>query len=497
MLDILRPHRALASDVHGPSAAATSLPFLPSALLWTSVSGVALGLAYAASPVTCWFLVAMAGVFSWAGRGLSHGERRWVWRLLAVAVALRLLAVAVLFLSSDPHRVISFFWEGDGAAAVIRTMMIRNIWEGIPVPPRYFSHATNPLYGWTTSLYPMAYVQYVLGPAPYGIHLVNVGLFVATVVMLYRLIRSSFGRESALVGLALLLFLPTLFAWSVSALKEPPFVFLIALALVTAVTVLRARPPLTRALAFAALGASIATIDGVRAGGRMIAVVGLAAGFAGSVVLRRALLLLLVPVLLVIAGGHAINDPAIQRLMMSEIQRSAGIHIGHVNTEGHHYKLLDQRFYAAATSSVATMTKGEGVRFVVRALVSIMVFPLPWQIDSWEEMAFLPQQILWYALILLAIVGLFAGLRRDVLVTCMLAGVAIVGAAGVAINSGNFGTMVRHRDMVAPFIVWLSALGGVATLSKWTSRYRREASTGVAPHDMLEMPVGVHALDGR
>ena len=478
---------------------------LPSALLWVGASGVALGLAYAASPVTCWFLVAMAGLFAWAGRGLSPGERRWVWRLLAVAVALRLFAVAVMFLNSDPHSVSSFPWDGDGVAAVLRTGWMRSLWMGIPIAPQYFNAAADPLYGWTTSLYPLAYIQYLLGPAPYGIHVVNIGWFVATAILLYRLVRTSFGRESALVGLGVLLFLPTPFMWSVSVLKEPPFVFLLALALVAAVTALRARPLLSRVLALAALGVSVAAVDGVRPGGLTLVVVGLAVGIAGSVVIRRVRLLLLVPVLLIIVCAYAVQNRAFQSRVMPVLDQAAGLHIGHVRTTGHHYKLLDRRFYRdpiiypVPTSPRLTVT--EGARFVIRALAGIVVFPLPWQLDSWKELALLPQQILWYVLVVLAAVGLLAGLRRDVLVTCLLVGLASVGAAGIAINSGNFGTMVRHRDIVVPFVVWLSALGGVATLSRWTSRSRRvtsgEPNTRVAPRDVEDVSAGGNSLDHR
>jgi hypothetical protein len=70
-------------------------------------------------------------------------------------------------------------------------------------------------------------------------------------------------------------------------------------------------------------------------------------------------------------------------------------------------------------------------------------------------------------------VGLVAGLRRDALVTCLLASFAVIGAGVIALNSGNIGTMVRHRDTIVPFVVWLSALGAVTTASGIMSRSAR------------------------
>ena len=239
------------------------------------------------------------------------------------------------------------------------------------------------------------------------------------------------------------------------------------------VTVLRPRPLLVRALAFIMLIGALAAIGGVRTGGRLITVAGLAAGFAGSVVIRRVSLVLLVLILMPFAVGRLWNNAAVQTRVMSQLKTSAVAHMGNVRTEGHGYKVLDRRFYFFSNDMLETMTPAEGLRFTLRAVASVVLVPLPWQIQSTSEMVFLPQQVVWYVLVPFAIVGLVAGLRRDALVTCMLAGLAAAGAVVVALNSGNVGTMVRHRDTVVPFVVWLSALGAVATVSHWVSRTSR------------------------
>ena len=99
-----------------------------------------------------------------------------------------------------------------------RTVSIQNIWRGIPIDPFLRSIAWEP-YAMTSYVYALAYIQYLLGPAPYAIHLFNVVAFLASTLLLYRLVRSSYGRAAALVGLVLLVFLPTPFAWSVLGLE--------------------------------------------------------------------------------------------------------------------------------------------------------------------------------------------------------------------------------------------------------------------------------------
>ena len=53
------------------------------------------------------------------------------------------------------------------------------------------------------------------------------------------------------------------------------------------------------------------------------------------------------------------------------------------------------------------------------------------------------------------------GLRRDALITSILTAHAMAAALMVALTGGNVGTLVRHRGLALPYVVWLSALGGV------------------------------------
>ena len=439
-----------------------------SSLVWGSAIGIALGVAYTASPLTVWFAIVMAGVFWWAGRGLTDRERRYVWGVLTLAVVIRILALAVLFLASHPHITASFPWDGDGVYLKHRSMAIRDVWLGVPLSAVDFSNAFDRSYGWSAYLYVLAYLQYLTGPAPYGVHLFNVAIYVAAGVVMHRLVRSAYGRAPALLGLVPMLFLPTLIFWSVSALKEALYIFLCAVGLLAAVTTIRATRLTERALGLAVLAGAIAANSRVRTGASLIMVAGIVAGLAGNLIVRRVALVLLVAVFLPLTAMRLWENPLVQARIMAQLKLSAVHQVGNVRTPGNHYKLLDQRIYS--DRAVGTMTAPEGLRYAVRALLSIVLVPLPWQVQSTSEIIFLAEQVLWYLLVLFACVGLIAGLRRDALVTCMLAGISATGAAVIAFNSGNVGTMVRFRDTVVPFMVWLSALGAVSVVSRIASR---------------------------
>ena len=170
-----------------------------------------------------------------------------------------------------------------------------------------------------------------------------------------------------------------------------------------------------------------------------------------------------------------LRTDAIYPRIKSELEIAAVQHIGHVKTVGNSYKLLEERFYVDAAREIAitAWTPVDQVRYVVKAVASLIAMPLPWQARSTTEVLFLPLQIIWYLMVFFAVVGSVAGLRRDPFVTCMLVATVAIGAVAIAIYSGNIGTMVRLRDTLVPFVVWLSAEGIVTTGSAWrAARWR-------------------------
>src|SRR5207248_9254407 len=119
-----------------------------------------------------------------------------------------------------------------------------------------------------------------------------------------------------------------------------------------------------------------------------------------------------------------LRRPAVQDRLLTVLRFAAVKQIGNVQTEGHAYKLLEQRFYSG--EPLESMTIVEGYRYMTRAVVSFVVLPAPWQMSSLPELIFLPEQMLWYVLIVCAIAGVRSGLRRDAFTTCLLCGYIVV-----------------------------------------------------------------------
>jgi hypothetical protein len=120
--------------------------------------------------------------------------------------------------------------------------------------------------------------------------------------------------------------------------------------------------------------------------------------------------------------------------------------------------------------------------YVGRSLVSFVVQPLPWTIESPALLAYMPEYIFWLAMMAAVPIGLVAGLRRDPLLTCTLVAHGAVIIMMVALTSGNVGTLIRHRGLALPYVVWLSALGA-GELIRWVTRRAAAAQTPFAYAD--------------
>ena len=417
---------------------------------------------YALSPMTVWFAIGIVPVVLFGTRGLEAGERRWVTLMVIAAIALRVLVVAGLFVMTDHSQVPFGTFFGDEEYFLNRSLWLRNVALGVPVHALDLEYAFEP-FGRSGYLYLLALIQLLAGPSPYGLHLLGVFFYVLAILLLYRLVRATLGRMPALFGLAVLLFLPSLFAWSVSVLKEPLFVLVSALSLILAVRLVRASSLLGRGLAAAGIIAVAGVLEGIRQDGAAFGLLGVLVGLTIGFLAGRPRFILTALVVTPVLLGAVLSLPDVQLKAYVAIQSAARQHWGSVASPGYAYQLLDERFYPDL-NEISSLEFAETVRFLARAVVAYVTVPLPWMAQSRAALAYLPEQVVWYLLAMLAVAGALFGFRRDAIVTGLLVGHALVIAAAVAFTGGNVGTLVRHRGLALPYLVWLSGVGACELL---------------------------------
>lgn len=420
--------------------------------------GVALGVAYTLSPLTVVALASILLACQWAVRGASDAERRWLVATLLVAITLRLAAIAGLFLTADPNIPYGNFF-GDEEFFKRKTTWLRNVAMGIPISTADFIYAFDKTgdNGYVTLL---TFIQAIFGLAPYGIHVFNAACYVVAALLLYVPARQAFGGLAALMGLIILLFLPSLFFWSISALKEPAYFLVAAVNLIAALALARGRVWWRQIPGIAVIALCALALQSLREGGLALAGGGVLGGVTLSFLLKRKWLFASTLAAAPVVAVLALRRVAVQERVWALVHEAAMKHWGHINTAGQTYRLMDGQFYLDR-AAVAAMTGGDAVRYVARAIWSYVMVPLPWQIESRSAFAFVPEQLAWLLLLVLAVTGLATALRRDRLFTSLLLAHALVAALLVAVSGGNIGTLVRHRGLAMPYLSWLAGVGVV------------------------------------
>ena len=283
-------------------------------------------------------------------------------------------------------------------------------------------------------------------------------LYVLGSLALYRAVRPAFGQPAAVLGLGLLLFLPSLFAWSISVLKEPVFFALMAGVVWLTVTASRQVFWVRRVLAAVLLLPIALAAETVRDGGFVVAGIGTLGGVLLGLVWARRRLALVIAVIAVAAVPLALSRGAVRDRLDVLVTDAALRHWEHVHAPGHSYMILEPSFYVDRPLT-GDLTPADAARYALGGLAAYVLVPAPWQMSSRAELAYLPEQLVWYGLVLLAPAGLWAGFRRDPFLTAILSVHLAMAVLLVAMTGGNIGTLVRHRALALPYLVWFSGLG--------------------------------------
>jgi len=435
-----------------------------------AAAGVILGVLYTLSPLSACCAVWVAGLIWWTVRGTGARERRWVASVLIAAAAIRAALVAVLPFTFAPGERTFTSYFGDAVYAIQRSIWIRNVFVGVPIAPRDFFEAFEPVFGYSSYNVVLAYLHTLFGPSPYGVALVTAAIFLTAAAILYRRCRAAFGPLPAIAALCATVLLPSWIAWTVAPLKEAIELLLIVLAIEATVLVFRGRVSM-RVLGAMAVAAALAASATLRTGSGAVAAASIGGGVLLYFVTRRWWLIAAAAVVLPVVLLVAMREPPIHQRVAAAVLDAAKRHRGHTFSTGAYYRILDETFYQVRDfNEPIYIHQDEAIRFLGRAPLALLAEPLPWALDSPKWALVVPQQVIWYALLLLAIVGVAAGGRRDPLTTCLFAGVIVAAVAIIAPNSGNIGTAIRHRDVIAPFVAGLAGIGGQAIANRMAQK---------------------------
>src|SRR5712692_6528553 len=216
---------------------------------WSVAGGLSVAALYTLTPLTVCVVAAAVAILPLAWRGLAHTERHWLTTIVVVALAARAIAIGGLFLRNLPMHDDQFVGavSGDEAYSMSRALRVRDTVLG-STSTKYDFVVAYDEYGRNSYVDALSAAQVIFGPTPYAVRVLNAVLFTAGALLLFRLCRGAFGSLPAFVGVVVVLFWPTLFAWSISLLKESMYFCLGSLVLTLVIGAMRRGPPARRAL---------------------------------------------------------------------------------------------------------------------------------------------------------------------------------------------------------------------------------------------------------
>jgi hypothetical protein len=117
------------------------------------------------------------------------------------------------------------------------------------------------------------------------------------------------------------------------------------------------------------------------------------------------------------------------------------------------------------------------IRHLPTGILFTLFAPFPWAATTLEQFATIPEMLLWYASLALALLGFIRLFRRRDFRYAQ--GVASIIGLVILLSliSANVGTLVRSRAMLIVFVLLLTAVGVDLALARWSwlARWRRFA----------------------
>lgn len=377
--------------------------------------------------------------------GLVRGLTRWPdeaarrrimsWTLISFASHL-LFGLAATNISRD----VRYYLGTDGISYDLVARAIVRHWEaGLPFP--FVPSGKEGFYYLLAGLYWLFGTHTAAGLA------VNATLAAGLVPLVSDLTHRLFGSAAARYAAPLVVVFPGLFLWTSQLMREAGMLFLLAVALNCSVRLVERASPaplmvLTAALvlaftfrAWVALILAAGLLVGIALGHSQIAT-GLATGLGASVVVASVML----------ASG----------LGYSGYKEATGVDLKQANVVRKDAAVSAQTGFEAEVDISSTPS---ALRYLPFGIVSFVFGPFPWQIRGTRQLPFIPDMVVWWALLPSLWRGVRAAGRLVGRRTLLMVLPAIGTTLFMSLALGNFGVIARERLQVVVLVVPLIALG--------------------------------------
>lgn len=419
-------------------------------------TGCSLGIAYFLSPGGfCVIMCTLIITIVMAQKFWHTPDGRFLLILFSIAFFFRVISVLIidsfLYLTGMLYQhvgtKVAGIW-GDSNLYTVRSWFMVTLADNPKLFYNYFSSG----YGHGGHLYILSLFHHIFGFSPTSSKLINCFLGAFNGVIAYGIGYHLSGKQSAKIFAVLTVAFPSLFFWSISNLKDVPFITLTLLTIYS--LILFKKKPKARFPALILLCLFLQYQLRINMSVPLIPV----SLFAVIWIFLRSrvnkAVFSIITCLLILFKAHSYSD--INLAALNFVKTMLKKHVAMVLEGGIPYYLLPAHYYPAADFSNITFT--EIAATFVKGWYYLLFSPFPWKISSASQAVSLPQMIIWYFLMIMAISGIFIGIKKNpLIISAVLFYIFIMGTL-ISLADGNVGTLFRHRDMISPLVMLLSAI---------------------------------------
>lgn len=343
---------------------------------------------------------------------------------------------------------------GDEGYFTLRAFWMASHWMGWPLIPGALREAFLDTYAAEISFLQLLAGWYSMaGYTPVLSHTFNMIFGSLVGVATYGVARTWLDRPVARTAACLVSIYPTLLLWSIVNLRDVLFILALLMTAWGLLLLRQKRQP--RYLIMVVFGAWVlAGLKGLMMPALLTALV-LGWGWFGRPFGWKVCAF-------AIGAGIVSISSALSYDLLNEfravLNQLVFFHKGFFMSGGWVYRLMPESFYQLPPTTM--LSWGEIFRDFGLGWIYFLLSPLPfpWELAG-KRLYMLPLSVLWYGLLIFAIVGLRLGYQRRQVPVQIITGYLLIFGTVIAMYSGNVGTVIRHRDMLTPLILILSAVG--------------------------------------
>jgi 4-amino-4-deoxy-L-arabinose transferase-like glycosyltransferase len=301
--------------------------------------------------------------------------------------------------------------------------------------------------------YLIAFVYATFSYAPLLIKFANAIFSALTALIIYQLAKDLFGKSVGKLSLLAVMFLPSLFIFSLTSMKDPLVIFLLAIFILLLTKYHRYNK-----MSFFISAGFIAIIIYLFRESllpQLSFVLSASLFFSIRVKLNKKILFLLIVTLVIFSSGFKYN-----LLRHFDIAKIANPHMGYVNTAGNNYKIFPEAYYNYQ-KDIRQITPFELAISFAKGTFHYLFEPFPFRIKTKGEVFAILQTLLWIIIFPFVLLGILQTIRYRYQQAKYIPVISylLIASAVMAIGEGNVGTVFRHRDTVMPFFIIFGVAG--------------------------------------